>query len=76
VERLWNGCGTVVERLWKGCGTVVERLWNGVQLAPPYHAALCLQIQLQRILNARNQGLTLVHFSPQRKRFSWDMGCV
>jgi len=29
VERLWNGCGTVVERLWNGCGTVVERLWNG-----------------------------------------------
>ena len=29
VERLWNGCGTAVERWWNGCGTVVERLWNG-----------------------------------------------
>ena len=23
-----------------------------------------------------NQGLTLVHFSAQRKRFLWDRGCI
>jgi hypothetical protein len=26
MERLWNGCGTVVGRLWNGCETVVEWL--------------------------------------------------
>ena len=31
MERLWNGCGTVVARLWNGCGTVVERLLNGLE---------------------------------------------
>jgi len=25
---------------------------------------------------AQNQGLTLVHFSAQRKHFLWDRGCV
>ena len=25
---------------------------------------------------ARQQGLTLVHFSAQRKRFLWDRGCI
>jgi len=27
------------------------------------------------VANAR-QGLTLVHFSAQRKRFLWDRGCI
>ena len=25
---------------------------------------------------ASDQGLTLVHFSAQRKRFLWDRGCI
>ena len=28
------------------------------------------------ILRPRRQGLTLVHYSAQRKRFLWDRGCV
>ena len=31
---------------------------------------------LQGQAGAARQGLTLVHFSAQRKRFLWDRGCI
>jgi hypothetical protein len=35
-----------------------------------------LQQSLMDFSNAEEQGLTLVHFSAQRKRFLWDSGCT
>ena len=37
----------------------------------PWVAAHALEF-----FNADRQGLTLVHFSAQSKRFMWDRGCV
>jgi hypothetical protein len=40
------------------------------------HAGIATQLVVERALEAEGQGLTLVHFSAQRKRFLWDRGCV
>jgi hypothetical protein len=32
--------------------------------------------QAEQREGSANQGLTLVHFSAQRKRFVWDRGCI
>jgi len=32
--------------------------------------------ELLMLATGAGQGLTLVHFSAQRKRFLWDRGCI
>ena len=39
-------------------------------------AAICATDAAASSAAASRQGLTLVHFSPQRKRFLWDRGCI
>ena len=53
----------------------VRLIQNNVADAPQVH------VPLVRVLDeapggAHHQGLTLVHFSAQRKRFLWDRGCI
>jgi len=39
-------------------------------------ASSCARTSAFSISAASTQGLTLVHFSAQRKRFVWNMGCM
>jgi len=43
---------------------------------PKLRAMLSKSESLQKIIATPGQGLTLVHFSAQRKRFLWDGGSV
>jgi len=44
---------------------------------PGYDPASLCSFSSRKLSNAtRRQGLTLVHFSAQLKRFLWDRGCI
>jgi hypothetical protein len=64
--------GKICQALVPGAGTLGHAVAIGHRRACGRVVAGVHHIRRVR----RGQGLTLVHFSAQRKRFQWDRGCI
>ena len=54
----------------------IQRQWVLGLEHPPARAAMGSSMGSPPSMSTSVQGLTLVHFPAQRKRFSWDRGCA
>ena len=71
------GTGAAAEAVAATAGADgLVRVWDLAAAAPSLTAVMRGHEGTERTVSPAGQGLTLVHFSAQRKRFLWDRGCV
>ena len=71
--------GATVNRIQDETGANVQidqRIGECVVFGSPQQVGVAADMIRKIIAEGDGQGLTLVPFSPQRKRFVWDRGCI